>query len=420
MKKVFPIQTDTACLLKWAWSTVFLYTKTTSSCHRVNQDNISLETFDSFHNTKRKIRHREMMLNGKWPGEGCEYCRDIEYAGGVSDRQFQLESMTHKIPEELLSNPSATAINPTLLEVYFSNLCNMSCLYCGSYFSTVWEAENKKYGDFKYKTILLENAVETTRFEYEQLVDKLFEWLEKNHQSLQTLQILGGEPFYQTNEVNRIINFFDANPNPNISISFISNLKVNPEKFKTTIDRFLNLYFQGKIGSLNITGSLDCWGKEAEYIRYGLDLKEWQSNYEYIIDKPITCCINTAISSLSIKAMPDFIEKINYWNSIRVKNKDYNDPIFWSFMTIQPPETLRPDIFDPNFFSKDFEKIISIFPDKTEYQQQSKEHMIGIAKQIASTSKDNEKIQTLKIYLNEIDRRRGTNWHELFPWLVEQ
>jgi hypothetical protein len=43
--------------------------------------------------------------------------------------------------------------------------------------------------------------------------------------------------------------------------------------------------------------------------------------------------------------------------------------------------------------------------------------MSGIAKQIANTPKDVNKIQGLIAYLNEIDRRRGTNWRELFPWL---
>ena len=60
-------------------------------------------------------------------------------------------------------------------------------------------------------------------------------------------------------------------------------------------------------------------------------------------------------------------------------------------------------------------------PTDSEFQTQSREHMIGIAKQIAANgSKDHEQIDTLKIYLDEMDRRRNTNWKELFPWLVDQ
>ena len=381
----------------------------------MNQDSLTINSFDSFHNTPRKVAHRKKMRQGEWPGEGCEYCKKIEDAGGTSDRMFQLESMTHKVPEELDIDPNADVVNPTLLEVYFSNLCNMACLYCGSYFSSVWEAENKKHGNFSYKSIKLENYVDTSVDEYKQLVDKLFDWLDKNYKSLQVFQILGGEPFYQTEEVNRVIDFFDSHPSPSLSISFISNLKVAPSRFQTVLDKFIKLKEENKIGSINITGSLDSWGKEAEYVRYGLDLNEFTTNFEYMLDKPIVVCINSAINSLGIKAMPEFVEKINYWNSFRSSHEQ----IYWAFMTVQPPETLRPDIFAENFFEKDFEKIISLFPENNEYQKQSKEHMIGIAKQIASTPRDGEKIETLKIYLDEIDRRRNTNWREIFPWLIE-
>jgi hypothetical protein len=37
MKTVFPIQTATACVLKWAWSTIYLGQGTSSSCHRTDQ-----------------------------------------------------------------------------------------------------------------------------------------------------------------------------------------------------------------------------------------------------------------------------------------------------------------------------------------------------------------------------------------------
>jgi hypothetical protein len=52
--RAFPIQTKTACQLKWTWSTVFLTTGTTASCHRTNHHEFDKEVFD-FHNTPEKI-----------------------------------------------------------------------------------------------------------------------------------------------------------------------------------------------------------------------------------------------------------------------------------------------------------------------------------------------------------------------------
>jgi hypothetical protein len=64
--RVFPIVTDTACQLKWTWSTVYLTTESTASCHRTNHHKFDLDKFD-FHNTPSKIDDRNRMLDGKWP-----------------------------------------------------------------------------------------------------------------------------------------------------------------------------------------------------------------------------------------------------------------------------------------------------------------------------------------------------------------
>jgi len=71
-QRVFPIQSKTACLLKWAWSTVYLGQGTSSSCHRTDQAPIPQDRFDTFHNLPNKIRAREMMRRDEWPQEGCQ------------------------------------------------------------------------------------------------------------------------------------------------------------------------------------------------------------------------------------------------------------------------------------------------------------------------------------------------------------
>ena len=44
--KKFPIVSDTACQLKWNWSTVFLSTGETASCHRTDQHKFDTDKFD--------------------------------------------------------------------------------------------------------------------------------------------------------------------------------------------------------------------------------------------------------------------------------------------------------------------------------------------------------------------------------------
>jgi len=193
MKKVFPIQTETSCLLKWAWSTVYLYRGTTSSCHRVAQNPIDPNNFGDFHNLPEKLQARRLMLSGQWPGQGCEYCQSIEQAGGVSDRQHQLTGDHHvdRIPPELLTDPTAVEVTPTVLEVYFNNTCNMACVYCGEHFSTKWADENRRWGEFKQDGVAFGHRTQINPH-YDRMLADFWQWLAKDehYRAIRYFQIL--------------------------------------------------------------------------------------------------------------------------------------------------------------------------------------------------------------------------------------
>ena len=197
--KYFPIKTATACQLKWTWSTIWLSSGKTASCHRIIPENIGLDEFDSFHNTEKKLNDRELMLDGKWPTGGCEYCQKIEQAGGSSDRMFQL-NIPNLSPPELVDDITAISVTPKILEIYLNNTCNFSCLYCVGMHSSRIAHENKQYIDFieqkdyKERFTTFQLFEETTQSLY---MDKFLKWMEKNSSTLSRLHILGGEPFYQ-------------------------------------------------------------------------------------------------------------------------------------------------------------------------------------------------------------------------------
>ena len=417
--RVFPIQSKTACLLKWAWSTIYLGQGTSSSCHRTDQRPIPVDDFGSFHNLPNKIRAREMMRRGEWPQEGCQYCEKIEQAGGTSDRQYQL-LMQHDLdrtPPELLANPDANEVTPTILEVYFNNVCNMACLYCGSHFSTKWEEENRRFGIFQKDGVDFGHNQQWNP-NYDQMLADFWRWLEEKdrYQHIRYYQILGGEPFFQP-EFDMSMDFWESHPNPELTFNIITNLKVPPKKFRNYIDRFARMVDQGALKRLQITGSIDAWGPQEEYVRYGLDLNEWRENFEYCLDKPfIVQCVNAAITGLTIKTAPELIELINQWNDIRKRNECCE--ISYSFMTAMTPPELVPDIFGAGVFDQDFERILSVMREDSVMEKNAKEHMRGIFQQINAAPRNEVRIRGLKTYLTEIDRRRGTSWQSLFPWLT--
>jgi hypothetical protein len=61
VNKRFPIVSDTACQLKWTWSTIYLTTENTASCHRTNHHRFDADF--NFHNTASKIDDRKRMLD---------------------------------------------------------------------------------------------------------------------------------------------------------------------------------------------------------------------------------------------------------------------------------------------------------------------------------------------------------------------
>ena len=409
----FPVKTATGCRLKWGYSTIYLSRAKTASCHRVDQLPLTLENFMDFHNLPRKIADREMMLEGKWPGGGCEYCKKIEDADGFSDRQFHLhDKFDHMTVKELLVDPTATRVTPRTLEVYFNNTCNLKCVYCGPWFSSKIAAELKKHGSFGDEAYSKQYDAWQMNPEYQQMVELLFEWMAINHKDLTTFQILGGEPFLQK-EFDRTLDFFEENPSPNLDFVIVSNLAVDDKRMDHIISRFEQLIGKRKLKGLQVTGSLDCWGPQAEYIRSDLDLAQWERNFLKLHNKKwIRMQVNHAINVLSVRYMPELLAKMQEWNKIK--------PVFNNFMTVQWPTYLNPGIFGGELFEKDFEIIDSLMLDDKPLTQTTKQYMQGIRAQLAITKPDVKQIKSLKSFLDTIDKRRNKDYTALFPWLDDE
>jgi|APGre2960657373_1045057.scaffolds.fasta_scaffold05033_3 hypothetical protein len=398
--KCFPIQTDTACQLKWTWSTIYLTTENTASCHRTNHHKFDLDQFD-FHNTPSKIDDRKRMLDGKWPAKGCTYCRDIETAGGQSDRLTNLDFPGIHAPPELDHDPVAVHVTPRILEVYFDNTCNLKCLYCGPHFSSLWDAENVRHGEPAFAK---SKNIESNK-------QKLFEWLKQHGHTLTVFNILGGEPLYQP-ELEQVLSLFEQHPAPELKLQMFTNLNARLPYLQKIIQRVRLLIERGCIREFEITASLDCWGAPQEYVRYPLNLQEWERNFEYLLDQPwINLIINSTVTPLTVKTLPDLLEKINHWN---LKGKVYHYQ-----NSVNSPDHMFIDLFG-GIFQTDFDRAIELKPAQTPEEIASKNYLIGIAKQSYHGGPKPKQIRQLFNFLNTMDQRRNTHWPTVFPWLVDE
>lgn len=404
----FPIQTETACQLKWNWSTVFLTMESTASCHRSNGHKFDTDKFD-FHNTPSKLDDRQRMLQGLWPKQGCEYCKDIEAAGGQSDRITNLDFPGIHAPRELDLDHDAIKVTPRILEIYFDNTCDLKCVYCGPHFSSLWDAENRKHGVFQKQGVMLTPFNKSSNIESNK--QKLFDWIKLNSQHLTVLNILGGEPLYQ-DETNQCLDLFTQNPAPELKLQIFTNLNANLQRVQKLVEKVKKLIDQNKLREFEITASLDCWGAPQEYVRYPLNLDTWQRNFEYLISQSwLNLIVSSTVTPLTVKTLPELIEKINVWQRQR--------PIYHYQNSVNSPSYMFIDIFGP-IFQTDFDKAVELKPKTTAEEKSSCAYLQGIAMQSAHNSPNVQEIENLFYFLNEIDRRRGTSWPKVFPWLVNE
>ena len=236
--------------------------------------------------------------------------------------------------------------------------------------------------------------------------------METNSTVLRRLHVLGGEPLYQP-EFENCLQFLETHTNPELEVNIVTNLKISLPKLKKFVDRIQHLLKERRIKRFDITASIDCWGNEQEYIRYGIDMNQWQENFDYIASKKwMTLNINQTITGLGIKSIPALVEYINQHRKIR--------PIGHYFMACVNKSHLYAGIFGSGFFDQDFENILSVMPNDTWQHKNAWNMMSGLQKEFNSHQRNKTELLKLKTFLNEIDRRRDLNWKITFPWLVKE
>jgi hypothetical protein len=187
-----------------------------------------------------------------------------------------------------------------------------------------------------------------------------------------------------------------------------------PDKYwNLYINRIKDLQASGNIRVFDLTCSIDCWGPEQEFVRYGLDLTKFEERLDWASKQSeswLRIHINQTITSLTIKTMPELIEKISYYSRYRHIGH------YYQFITGQ--HYMHPEVFAYDFWADDFDRIMSAMPTQTTAQLEAIPRMQGLQKQLQQKTTHNYKeISSLHTYLDEMDRRRGTNWRELFSYL---
>jgi wyosine [tRNA(Phe)-imidazoG37] synthetase (radical SAM superfamily) len=420
--KPFPIKKGIPCQLKWGQSTVYLTDGVSASCHRVQGDPLEMRNGElNFHNLPAKLEARRKMLKGEWPGRGCQHCQHIEEAGGTSDRQIHLNLEGYTAPPELDNDLEAVDVTPRNLEVYWGNTCNQKCIYCAAHFSSQIHQEEKRFGLFDKEGVTLDYNDFKLNPNIERDTERLFAWLENNIQKLHKIMVMGGEPFLQK-ETFRFIQFLEKRELPDLTLVFFSNHNVEHDRYKMWVRRLDKMVKQGRLDKLQIIASCDAWGPAGEYVRTGIDLPLLQKNFEYVLNETETLQgINSALTVTAVPGMPEMVKMINKWSKIR--------PVYWSMMKAAQHDVGSKSYLYPGIFGRKINDIglgeaIDLFDIKSygsldSVKANHKIYMRGIMNEFEKREPSIRRQKQFKIYLKELDRRRGTDYTKVYPQIAE-
>ena len=277
------------CVLKWYHLEMHLGTGESHSCYHCPTQKIPLGS--DLHNTPQKIEKRAEMLKGNKPSE-WSYCWEVEDLGLISDRQtlaVQFFKHNRDIVKEA-TDAGLDYVYPKYLELSFTNKCQMACSYCGPTFSTTWAKEIDDHGPYNLSKPY--NLPQTPQLENSPYVSKFWKWFPQAYEHLFVLRVTGGEPLLDKNTY-KLLEYVKANPRKGLTFHCNSNLMVTENR----VQKYINLVKD--IPNTKLYASIDSWGKQAEYIRHGLDIEHFEENLIRLLAQGIPVGIMCTFNFLS-------------------------------------------------------------------------------------------------------------------------
>lgn len=312
------------CLAKWKQVSLHLPTGLNNSCYHPPLHRIPLAEIEAdpsaLHNTSHKKARRQEMLDGVKCAE-CSYCWNIEATGNPSDRHYRSgEPWAYTAFDEVMAAGATGNVNPSYVEVNFNHACNLKCSYCSPQFSSSWASEIDALS--AYPTLIPHNNPDhftgerrpVPAREHNPYVEAFWQWWPDLYPHLQHFRMTGGEPLMDKNTY-RVFDYILANPKPDLHLNVTSNFSVEPRLFEKYMSYAKQLCNEQTLEHFMQFVSVDTWGKQAEYIRDGLDFELMKENVEtFLQDIPGRNSITFIVTfnNLSIANIDKLLDYVLY------------------------------------------------------------------------------------------------------------
>lgn len=423
------------CLAKWYQVTLHLHNGLNHSCHHPRTHKISKDEIarnpSALHNTFFKKTVRKEMLDGKRPKE-CAYCWAVEdlKTADFSDRiQKSADSWAHPLLEKTSSLPWDADVLPTYLEVSFSNLCNFKCAYCyPQTSSSIWN-EIETFGNYSARPdtslqLLRESGRAPIPEAENPYIEAFWKWFPELKNSLQVLRVTGGEPLMSKGTF-KLLETLKEDPAPNLELMINSNLGVSERMVDKMIDELRELVVRKAVKQVGVFTSIDTWGPDAEYIRFGLNLELFQRNLKRLLTQLPEASL-TFMCTFNLLSVPRFRDFLDYILQLKGEFQTAERPgrIFLDISMLKNPEFLSaqylPAEFDPML--EECHQLMRSHHDDRRIGATF--HFLEINKmtRLIAWIKSGRRTQFAPEFFDfcaEYDRRKDTNFAATFPSLAK-
>ena len=430
-RRVIDIKSASFCAAKWYNATIWLGSGQTTSCHHPLPHAIDIEAIKTnpkaIHNTREKKHQRAQMQAGERPS-GCEYCWKIEDIGkdAISDRVYKTVIYDDGDLDEAFNTPPEQDINLQTLEIAFDRTCQFACSYCNPAFSSTWVKDIRRNGGY---TNLVSDGRNHFTHEHpgSQLytiddvnpyVEAFFKWWESDlHKTLKELRITGGEPL-MSGYTWRLIDWFQTNRGKSTTrLAINSNLGFEQDKLERLLDATEGI-------ELDLYTSNESIDQHAVYIRDGLDWDQWTNNVTYLLDSDrlrglhVMCTIN----ALCLISLPEFL-----WSIVELKKKYGKDAINFSLNILRFPSFQSPLVLPKDIKEQAIGELVRFHMANAhnlhEFEVNQVERLFNYLREVISPHSGAMETSILqrdfKNFYEQYDQRRGKNFRETFPQLVE-
>lgn len=399
-QKELLIESESFCMLPWMHLHAYPDGRAYPCCFAFDPypvGNLNKESLEEVFNGEKMKKMRLAMLNNKKSKE-CGKCYDQENSGFFSLRLSSNKHFGHNIDLVNSTQPDGSAdFIIKYWDIRFSNLCNMACRSCGTWFSSNWYEDHKKLIGRPPPHAKIMRVGRSSNDIWEQML-KQFDHVEQFY-------FAGGEPLIME-EHYRILKELDKRKMYHVRL--IYNTNFSKLKFKDM--DVLELW--NKFESVSIGASLDAEGARAELMRKGTVWEQTLANRKRMLEvcPQVDFYISATVGLINALHVVDFHK--SWIDKGLIRPGDFN------FNLLQHPEWQRMDIFPKEFkqqVEEKYNKHIDYLKDKDPLTRAS----IGYKSAINWMNKTDHSAKLQLFWENTIryDKVRNEKTIDVFPEL---